>query len=298
MKFDTTVVIPTKNRSDMLIRAVRSISQQSLLPNKVIIVDDCSLKPINFSIFSDIDNLDISIINNATSLGGASSRNIGIQNSNTRYVSFLDDDDSWNKNYLEQVKVTLEDLSASDAAVYTSKKFVLSTSLENVFRESVATEVVCIDALLTGNLVGTTSCVTIPRDRLLAVGQFDKSLPALQDYECWLRLAMSSIKFYPVPDAFVYYTINISSKQISGNYFNHIEARDIILKKYYPLLSVIDYKKLNGLLTFFTAKAVHRKNYIASLNYTFRSILLTKKLKVIALLFPYKIFVFMGIYTS
>lgn len=296
--FDTTVVIPTKDRSDMLLRAVLSVSQQSILPQKVVIIDDCSIEAVKAELFSGISNLEIEIINNTVSLGGATSRNIGIENADTRYVSFLDDDDSWSETYLEKVKETLENIPASNVGAYASKKFVLSTSLESVFREGIATTVVCNNDLLSGNLVGTTSCVTVPRKSLVEAGAFDKSLPALQDYECWLRLSMNDIQFHPVPSSFVYYTINISAKQISGNYFNHINARKIILSKYCASLSAIDYKKLNGLLTFFTAKAIHRKNYIASLKYTINALRLSGKVKVVALLIPYKIFVLLGVYTS
>lgn len=298
MNLDTTVVIPTKDRADMLFRAVLSVSKQSLLPKKIIIIDDCSKKPIRADMFLSITNVEIVIINNDVSLGGASSRNIGIESSDTRFISFLDDDDSWNKSYLTDVKKVLDNNPMTNIAVYTSKKFVLSTSLENVFKENIAKDIVCSNKLLTGNVVGTTSCVTVSKQSLVEAGCFDKALPALQDYDCWLRLAMNSLNFYPVPSAFVYYTINISAKQISGNYFNHINARTIILRKYKPSLSNSDYKKLDGLLNFFTAKAIHRKNYIASLKYTFSALFLTKKLKVAALIIPYKIFVFFGIYTS
>lgn len=296
--FDTTVVIPTKDRIDMLVRAVWSISKQTLLPKKVIIVDDCSNVHVKAELFSEIRNIEIVIINNAISLGGAASRNIGINNADTRFVSFLDDDDSWSRSYLEEVKKVLDSNSTSNIAVYTSKKFVLSTALDNVFRESAAKKIVCSNELLIGNVVGTTSCVTVPKQSLLEISCFDERLPALQDYDCWLGLALNSLIFHPVPSAFVYYTINVSAKQISGNYFNHINARTIILSKYESSLSNSNYDKLNGLLTFFTAKAIHRKNYLASLKYTIRAFVLTKKIKVAALIIPYKIFGFLGIYTS
>lgn len=298
MKFSTTVIIPTKDRADMLLRAILSVSQQSLLPDKVIIVDDGSSEPVSELLFSKINNLDITIINNKVSLGGAISRNIGIKNASTKYISFLDDDDSWDCEYLSEVKKVLDIHPSDNSAVYASKSFVLSSSLKHVFRESIVTDIVTKEDLLKGNLVGTTSCVTVSKKALSDINSFDANLPALQDYDCWFRLSSNSLKFYPVPSAVVYYTISVSSTQISGNYNNHINARKIILDKNKDLLSKSDFLKLNGILAFFTAKAIHRKNYIASMKYTFRAIIVTKKLKVCALLIPYKIFKLLGIYTS
>lgn len=296
--FDTAVVIPTKNRKNMLLRAVISISKQKLPPKRVIIVDDCSDVPICSSLFLNVNNLSIRIINNKVSLGGAASRNIGITYADTAFVSFLDDDDVWEDCYLSEVNAVFERSSSCNIAVYASKKFVLSTSLEKVFKKNKATSVVRCDELLNANIVGTTSCVTVPKQSLIDIDCFDKDLPALQDYDCWLRLAMNSMQFYPAELAYVHYTVNVSAKQISGNYKNHINAKDIILHKNEKSLSNSDMLKLDSLLSFFVAKAIHRKSYFSSLRYTFRAFFLTKKPKFLALLVPYRVFVFFGVYSS
>ncbi len=294
--FDTTIVIPTKNRLKMLLRAIDSISKQSVLPNKVIVIDDCSDEKIVLNDFIEYGNLDIEVINNNKSFGGAYSRNMGVKNATTKYITFLDDDDLFDIDYLKEVKLEIDKTNIEKIAFYSSKRFVLSSSLETVFRENIATSVVSSNDLILNNAVGTTSCVTVARNLLEEVGFFDETLPAFQDYDCWLRLAFNGVKFHPVSSAFVYYTINISSNQISGNFNNHINARRIILDKFNNIVIKETYFQLNTTLSFFTAKSIHRKNYFLSLKYILP--IISKKPKSLALLVPYKILNKFGIYTS
>ncbi|CEO62065.1 glycosyltransferase [Streptococcus pneumoniae] len=69
-----SIIIPTHNRYESLIRAVKSCLHQSYKNIEVIIIDD------NYS------NED---------LGATNARNIGIKNSRGKYISFLDDDDEY-----------------------------------------------------------------------------------------------------------------------------------------------------------------------------------------------------------
>lgn len=294
--FDTTVIIPSKNRMDMLVRAVTSISLQGVLPVAIIIIDDCSSQPITQSLFENITNLKITILRNQNSIGGAKSRNVGIQNASSKFISFLDDDDCWEPHYIKSV---CELLSENDkVAAYTSKSFVLSSELNKVFKESIATDTISTSDLLKGNFVGTTSCVTAQKSFLIDINGFDESLPALQDYECWLRMSLNGILFQPVPKAKVIYTINITSSQISGNYSNHINAKSIISNKYVGLLEQSNYIELESTLNFFVAKAIHRKNYFSSLSYSIKALSTSKKLKLLALFVPYKILNYFGVYSS
>lgn len=291
--FDTTIVIPTKNRISMLKRAIASLAIQHELPKQVIIIDDCSAVKVSVQDFSEYSNLNLQVINNIKSFGGSYSRNIGIKMANTKYITFLDDDDLFMPDYLKEIKIQVENNTEDKIGFYSSKKFVLSSSLDKVFKENVSTNIITTKDLLVNNAVGTTSCVTIPKKSLEDINYFDEGLPAFQDYDCWLRLSFNGVKFYPVSKAFIYYTINIQSNQISGNFNNHIKAKEIILEKDIPKEF---FSKLEATLSFFTAKSIHRKKYIFSLLHSIP--ILLKKPKAIALLIPYRILNKFGVYTS
>ena len=93
-----SVIIPTKNRKDALLRSLRSVYKQTLSPYEVIVVDDGS----------SVDNThiykkqfpQIKIIKNSVSKGGAVARNQGAEKATGEYLAFLDSDDEWLPNHL------------------------------------------------------------------------------------------------------------------------------------------------------------------------------------------------------
>jgi hypothetical protein len=101
---DTTVVIPTKGeRSNLLKKAIAEIYRSIYLPEKIIIAIDNNISAYNnFKIiFKTYDNI---IIKNNTGKNGVSAtRNFGVKFVNTTYISFLDDDDYWEKDYLKEI---------------------------------------------------------------------------------------------------------------------------------------------------------------------------------------------------
>ena len=86
-----SVVIPTLNRSTMLMRAIESVCQQTYKNIEIIVIDDCSDTPVQLDNYNGSCPLTIS--RNKERLGGAASRNRGAELANGTYISFLDDDD-------------------------------------------------------------------------------------------------------------------------------------------------------------------------------------------------------------
>ena len=95
---DITVVIPVKERFNLLKLALQSINNQSLLPKYVMIVDDASKKKINLT---KKYKFNIKIIENKKNIGVSASRNKGIKLCKTKYICFIDTDDTWKKNKLK-----------------------------------------------------------------------------------------------------------------------------------------------------------------------------------------------------
>jgi glycosyltransferase involved in cell wall biosynthesis len=103
-----TIVIPTRNRSKLLQRAIDSIEKQTIRCFSIILVDDGSTaetKKQLVSIASKYDDLDIKIESlpaREKGHGPSFSRNTGAFMSTTDYVTFLDDDDEIiDVNYFE-----------------------------------------------------------------------------------------------------------------------------------------------------------------------------------------------------
>ena len=86
-----SVIIPTHNRPDLVVRAIRSVYSQTCPPHQVIVVDDASQPPL----LLPADLASTRVIRNERSTGGAAARNIGLREASTEIVAFLDDDDEW-----------------------------------------------------------------------------------------------------------------------------------------------------------------------------------------------------------
>ena len=296
--FDTCVVVPTKDRKEYLLRALKSVDCQETLPRQVVVIDDGSKDKVIDEDFLSLKKISVHIVRNELSKGGAVSRNIGIKESGTEYISFLDDDDAWDGDYLKNIKIASEKYSGKNVAFYGSKKFVFSNDLDKVFKVKLAKKNIGSQSILRENGVGGTSCLTICKSALTKEDCFDERLPALQDFDLWVRLALAGNVFMPVTEAYVKYTINVENKQISANYSNHIKCIEVLKKKYKTLLSNMEYRVFVGTLDYFLAKAIHRRNYSKSLIFTLKSLFLSPRARAFAFFIPYPFLNLLGIYTS
>jgi glycosyltransferase involved in cell wall biosynthesis len=99
------VIIPTADRGEMLNRAIASVLAQTVAPDEVIVVDNGR----SDALISD-DYIDrISLLRTQPRIGPGVARNVGVEKASTQYVSFLDDDDYWEADYLEQSLLLIDE---------------------------------------------------------------------------------------------------------------------------------------------------------------------------------------------
>lgn len=110
-----SVVIPTYSRALYIDRAIESVINQSYKNIEIIIVDDNGFGSENQKntekvLEKYIINEKIKYIINKENVGGSESRNNGVIHSSGKYISFLDDDDTYEPNkIMEQIKVITSD---------------------------------------------------------------------------------------------------------------------------------------------------------------------------------------------
>jgi len=92
-------VIPNKDRTDLLYKAVDSVLSQTFQDFEIIIVDDSS--DSNFKEIKEHLSKDSRIkIIRGEQKGDAWARKIGFENSKGKYVALLDSDDYWEPDKL------------------------------------------------------------------------------------------------------------------------------------------------------------------------------------------------------
>src|ERR1700678_3668289 len=125
-----SVVIPTRNRSALLLRALRSALEQTLREIEVIVVIDGEQGCESADLVANFDDRRIHCIALREQAGGAEARNIGIRDARSPWIALLDDDDEWLPAKLEmqmeaayrhageqQVVVTCQHLHRAEGAV-------------------------------------------------------------------------------------------------------------------------------------------------------------------------------------
>jgi hypothetical protein len=93
-----SIILPTYNRADTILRAVRSVQAQSFEDWELIVVDDGSTDNTR-DLLAGVDDR-IKLIHQANA-GVYTARNVGLAASRGRLLTFLDSDDAWRPHFLE-----------------------------------------------------------------------------------------------------------------------------------------------------------------------------------------------------
>ena len=116
-----SVVIPTYSRPKLLQRAVNSVVKQTYQNLEILVVDDNAKDPDSRSMVANIldsfHDQRIRLILNQRNLGGALSRNVGIENSHGEFIAFLDDDDEYYPQKIEKQLNCFDHTSTSNLAL-------------------------------------------------------------------------------------------------------------------------------------------------------------------------------------
>jgi glycosyltransferase involved in cell wall biosynthesis len=186
MKDLVSVVIPVYNREKTIVRAVKSVLNQTYKNIEVIIVDDCSSdnsRVVIENAFSENNNVRYICLEKNS--GACVARNRGVQLSKGKYVAFLDSDDAFLPNKIEKqiscLCQTNAQLCATDYIRYRKDGSEEIVKTKSGSQEEVYNELLYCNFITTGTLLGYKECfVEVP---------FDESLPRYQDWDLVLRLS-------------------------------------------------------------------------------------------------------------
>lgn len=103
-----SVIIPTYNRPDYLKEAIASVVVQSYDNLEIIVSDDCGDQSPE-SIIDSFQDSRIRLRRNSKNLGIGLNSTYAFAEANGKYVASLNDDDRWDKNFLEKLVRPLED---------------------------------------------------------------------------------------------------------------------------------------------------------------------------------------------
>lgn len=184
-----SVIVPTFNRPDRLVEALRSILQQTYPNFEIIVVNDAGTEVENL-VSSLNSSGKITYIKHGRNRGLAAARNTGIKLSKGTYIAYLDDDDLYYPDHLETLvrflkgspyKVAYTDAHRAYQKRVNGRYAVVTKDIPYSFDFD-------YDRILVDNFVPVL-CFMHEKSCLDEVGYFDEDLTTQEDWDLWIRLS-------------------------------------------------------------------------------------------------------------
>ncbi|GAB4297638.1 MAG: hypothetical protein Kow0098_22040 [Ignavibacteriaceae bacterium] len=258
-----SVIIPTFNSEKFIGECLNSVISQTYKRIEIIIIDNGSTDNTEREV-DKFSGCGFRIIKTTASMlnSPAAARNKGIQSASGELIAFLDSDDRWHKNKLEEqipyFEVDPELIFVYSMSITTGEAGFLSEYYELLPLPFRAAR--CRDELISiGNTIPLSSVVT-RTDALKRAGGFDED-PELkiEDYDLWLRLSESG-NFRFIPAVHVYYRIH--PHQFSSDWQTRQERIRYLAKKRNLDLPVYRYIRKRGFLFLLIRNTVHLSCYL------------------------------------
>ena len=183
-----SVIVPTYNRKKLLYRTLQSIKEQTYKNIEIIIINDAGTDVKDLISSLSLDNY--KYIQHKKNKGLAATRNSGLKIAKGDYIAYLDDDDVYLENHIEDL-VTYSQENNYDV-VY-SNSYRVTYNNEDKFNtpgQRIPFYKSNFDCgkLLISNLFPVLSVIHSSKC-IEKIGLFDESLPDHEDWDFWIRMS-------------------------------------------------------------------------------------------------------------
>jgi glycosyltransferase involved in cell wall biosynthesis len=241
------VIIPLYNKENFIKQTLESVLHQTFTDFEVLIVNDGSTDK-SWEIVSEFTDERIRLYNQENS-GVSKTRNTGIANASGELIVFLDADDYWYPNHLEEIYQLYLDFP--ECGIYASRYFMKISEkhrIQTTYKPAVLDDFRGIlpdyFAASMHFRVGLTSAIAIPKKVFQNEFLFNPELNGHEDLELFTKIAIE--KDVAVSDAFtVEYNFAVENqlskiqfiqkKIIRFNQFERFEKKNSSLKKFLDL---------------------------------------------------------------
>lgn len=251
-----SVVIPLYNKEETISETIHSVLSQTFDNFEVIVVNDGS-RDNGPSVVGKIQDPRIIMVHQENA-GVSAARNKGVERALGKYIAFLDGDDKWKNNHLEELYTLITEYSGQasvfvtnflrrfpDGEIFLNRNDLKRGIIRNYFKAAIKVAVV------------QTSCVCISKKALLSTKGFNPNYSMGEDTDLWNRLARKyNIAYSPVATSIydtngpnnscnqpLNYRRNAAKDALKGMTFNIYDIRLSIKRYVYFLIKIaIRYK--------------------------------------------------------
>jgi glycosyltransferase involved in cell wall biosynthesis len=196
-----SVVVPTYNRAEKLLRCLKSLNEQTYFNFEVCVCDDGSgdnTKEMVESFRSRINFKQLHYFFEPNWGGPARPRNIGVQNAAAEWICFLDADDAWHP---EKLKTIIPFLDMHDLIYHDFILMLPSARTKSLVSRQLKSPVFNDQLLYGHNGCIINSGVCVRKNIIQKAGGFceDRLLIGVEDADLWLKISRITNRFKYVP---------------------------------------------------------------------------------------------------
>jgi len=202
-----SVIIPTYKPQDYILECLQSLNNQSFDKNKfeIIIVLNGEQEPYHSFISNCLSQCNFQYELIYTNIAGVSNaRNVGIEQSKGKYLTFIDDDDLISENYLQGLYdiaknglIPLSYIKAFVENISNEKNFYITDVYEKMKNKN-------LNVLNTRSYFSTPYCKLIPRD-MIGAHRFPEKLQNNEDVVFMFAISDKKMKMQFTDKTAVYY---------------------------------------------------------------------------------------------
>jgi glycosyltransferase involved in cell wall biosynthesis len=236
--FKIGIAIPNYNNGKYLRECIESILCQSYTNTEILVVDDCSTDD-SIEILEEISSQqsNVSYIINEKNMGVSYTRNRGLKELQTDYLTSIDADDFYysNKKLENEMKLILKyKEQGHDVIAYSN---IVSTNIDGMFQKRNINSLNlcngnCFEKFITRE-ARIPTCSVFSKLLYQKVGGFDPKIKLYEDWDFELRLSKVAQFYYTYEDGFAYrhhsFGLSSSKKEELKYWLNYVFEKNIEL---------------------------------------------------------------------
>lgn len=229
MNNNTTAIIVTRNRSNLFTNAVNSALTQTC-PNLEIVLfvngSEDETEQIAKTLYKDR----VKIVISKSNVGLSEARNQAFLHTKSKYIAFLDDDDTWEPQKIITQQKAMESKKDKSALNYTwsvvhksgnKKEHLRPTLSGNIFRQSIETQPIT-----------NSSTWLVKRDAIDRTGGFDPNIWRGVDGDFIRNFSLHGFEVSATKELLTNYHENHNFPRITTDFSKALEGELIKLRKY------------------------------------------------------------------
>lgn len=248
-----SIIIPTFNHAYYLERCLKSIESQTISNYEIIIIDNHSTDNTK-DIVDNFKHLPIKYLLIHNEGIYAKSRNLGIMNSSGDIIAFLDSDDWWKENKLEESHKMIK--NGYDMIYHNLEVSNSSNKKKTYLKGRILKDPKFKDLIIYGNQICNSS-VVIKKKVLEKVNFINENykMKAAEDYNTWIKVSLNNYRIFFLNQNLGFYQYHDAGGSRKNMSYCTLQA----IKEFRKLLNLSEYNLARSRIFFMHAKYLFEK---------------------------------------